>query len=64
MSACLYLLGVSSPFSAPRRLSKSAAVADWGGLLLCKAAALLVLEHGNGATFQQKPTRQEEASGD
>lgn len=64
MSACLYLLGVSSPFSAPQQLSMSAAVADWGRLLLCKAAALLVLERGSGATFQLRPTRQEETSGD
>lgn len=51
MSACLHLLGVSSPYSAPQQLSMSAAVVDLGGLVLCKAAALLVVEHGSGATF-------------
>lgn len=39
MSACLCLLGVSSPFSAPRRLSKSAAVADWGRLLFVQSCS-------------------------
>lgn len=51
MSACLRLLGVSSPYSAPQQLSMSAAMVDLGGLVLCKAAALLVVEHGSGATF-------------
>lgn len=47
MSACLHLLVVTSPSSAPHQLT----VAELGGLILCKAAAPLVVKSGRDATI-------------
>lgn len=44
---CLHLLGVTSPYSAPHQLT----VAELGGLILCKAAAPLVVKSGRDATI-------------
>lgn len=52
--------GCQLPFycSTAAQCEAAAAVADLGELVLCKAAALLVVEHGNGATFlQNQPDR-------
>ncbi len=47
--------GCQLPFSCSTaaQCEAAAAVADLGALVLCKAAALLVAEHGRGATFLQ-----------
>lgn len=47
--------GCQLPFfcSTAAQCEAAAAVCDLGALVLCKAAALLVVEHGSGATFLQ-----------
>lgn len=67
VSAWWYFLGVSSPLfpsTAAQCEAAAAAVADLRALVLCKAAALLVVKRQNRCYISAKPTRQEETSAD
>lgn len=61
VSACLHLLGVSSPSPAPVWGSECSSDCE---LVLCKAAAHLVVETQNRRHNSANPTRQEETSAD